>query len=142
MASYIETVLTTNEKILHRAELSIWAKAGSILIGIVLLPFFGVGLLVLLAVYLNKISTELAITDKRVIAKFGFIRRSTVEISLHKIESIQVEQGLLGRMFNYGSLLVSGGGNPQAPIPGIRDPLAFRKAFIEAQEGQQLARAA
>lgn len=142
MASYIDSILTTNEQILHRAELSIWAKSGAILIGLLLLPVFGLGLLVLLGVYLSKISTELAITEKRVIAKFGFIRRSTIEINLHKIESIQVEQGLLGRIFNYGSLVVSGGGNPQAPIPGIRDPLAFRKAFTEAQERQQLSRAA
>lgn len=142
MASYIESVLTTNEEIIHRAEVSMWAKTGEILIGLLLLPVFGVGLLVLLAVYLNKISTDLAITNKRVIAKFGFIRRSTIEINLHKIESIQVEQGLLGRIFNYGSLVVSGGGNPQAPIPGIRDPLAFRKAFMQAQEHQQQARAA
>lgn len=142
MASYIDSVLTTNEQIIHRAELSIWAKSGSILIGLLLLPVFGLGLLVLLGVYLSKISTELAITDKRVIAKFGFIRRSTIEINLHKIESIQVEQGLLGRIFNYGSLVVSGGGTPQAPIPGIRDPLAFRKAFTEAHERQQVTCAA
>lgn len=92
----------------------------------------GVGLL--LTAFLHKISTELAITDRRVIAKFGFIRRNTVEISLSKIESIQVNQGLLGRVFDFGSLVVSGAGNPQAPIPGICRPLDFRKNFTEAQE--------
>jgi uncharacterized membrane protein YdbT with pleckstrin-like domain len=142
MSSYIESVLTSNEKILYQAKMSMWAQAPAVLLGIVLTPVFGLGLLILLGVYITKISTELAITDKRVIAKFGFIRRNTVEINLHKIESIQVAQGLLGRIFDFGSLVVSGAGNPQAPIPGICRPIEFRKAFTEAQERHLAARAA
>jgi len=79
-------------------------------------------------------STELAVTNKRIVAKFGFIRRSTVEIGVRKIESIQVHQGLLGRMFNFGSIVMAGSGNPQAPIPGISQPMEFRKRFLEQQE--------
>ena len=51
-----------------------------------------------------------------------------------KIESIQVNQGILGRILNYGSIVVSGAGNPQAPIPGISSPLQFRRAFVDTQE--------
>jgi hypothetical protein len=59
---------------------------------------------------------------------------STVEININKVESIQVDQEILGRMFNFGTLIIAGAGNPQAPIPGISEPMEFRKAFIEAQE--------
>lgn len=133
MAKYVENVLTANEKIIYQAEISMWAKANLIVLGIVTLPIL-IGFFLLLAAYLHSISTELAITNKRVIAKFGFIRRNTVEINLNKIESIQVDQGLLGRIFNFGSLVVAGAGAPQAPIPGICRPLEFRKKFMEAQE--------
>jgi uncharacterized membrane protein YdbT with pleckstrin-like domain len=79
------------------------------------------------------------VTNKRVIAKFGFISRRTVEIKLSKVESMQVEQGILGRIFNFGSLVVAGAGTPQAPIPGISDPLAFRTKFMETQENVEAA---
>jgi len=73
-------------------------------------------------------------SNKRVIAKFGFISRKTVELNISKVESIQVNQGFLGRIFNFGTLVISGAGNPQAPIPGISDPMAFRRAFMESQD--------
>ena len=79
-------------------------------------------------------STEVAYTNKRVIAKFGFIRRETVELNINKVESMQVTQGVLGRIFNFGSLVISGAGNPQAPIPGISRPMTFRKSFMEYQD--------
>ena len=53
---------------------------------------------------------------------------------MHKVESVQVMQGMLGRLFNYGTLVISGAGAPQAPIPGISDPMAFRRAFMESQD--------
>lgn len=78
-------------------------------------------------------------TNKRVIAKFGFISRQTIELNIGKVESIQVSQGILGRVFNFGSLVFAGAGNPQAPIPGISDPMTFRRVFMETQD--ELARA-
>jgi uncharacterized membrane protein YdbT with pleckstrin-like domain len=77
---------------------------------------------------------ELAVTTKRVIVKHGFVRRQTIEINLNRVESIQVEQGLLGRLFNFGTLIVSGTGTSHAPLAGIAEPMGFRKAFIEAQD--------
>ena len=137
MAKYVQNVLTSNEKIIYEAEISMWAQSRLIVFGIITLPIL-IGFVFLLVAYVHTISTELAITNKRVIAKFGFIRRNTVEINLSKIESIQVHQGLLGRLFNFGSLVVSGAGAPQAPIPGICRPLEFRKKFMEAQEEPML----
>lgn len=99
-----------------------------------LLPAFGIGLIFLTMAYIRYKTTELVITTKRVIVKFGFIRRHTIEINIGKVESIQVEQEVLGRLFNFGTLIISGAGTPQAPIPGISKPMQFRKAFIEAQD--------
>ena len=134
MGSYVERNLMQGEQVVYEGHVSLWHLAPRIVACIVLTPLFGLGLLVLLNVVIRYKSTELAVTNKRIVAKFGFIRRSTVEIGVRKIESIQVHQGLLGRMFNFGSIVMAGSGNPQAPIPGISQPMEFRKRFLEQQE--------
>ena len=134
MASYVEGALVKDERIVHIGHISMWSLAGPIALGTLLLPAFGVGLIFWGVAYVRYKTTELAITNRRVIAKFGFISRRTVELNIAKVESIQVDQTVMGRMFNFGTVLISGAGDPQAPIAGISDPLAFRKAFIEAQD--------
>jgi uncharacterized membrane protein YdbT with pleckstrin-like domain len=134
MTSYVEGALVRDEKILHIGRISLWSLAHLFIFGVLLLPVLGIGLILLATALIRYKTTELAITSRRVIAKFGFISRRTVEINIAKVESTQVDQGILGRMFNYGTLMISGAGDPQAPIPGISDPMAFRRAFIEAQD--------
>lgn len=135
MFSYVEGAMVSGEKLVHSGQLSLWAMWHLIALGVVLTPLFGLGLVFLAMAYVRYKSTELAVTTKRVIVKHGFIRRQTVEINLNKVESIQVDQGVLGRLFNFGTLVVSGTGTSHAPIAGISEPMGFRKAFIEAQEG-------
>ena len=134
MTSYVEGALIKDEKIVHLGRISLWSLWHLIALGLVLLPAFGLGLIFLVVAYVRYKTTELAITTKRVIVKHGFIRRRTVEININKVESIQVDQEVLGRMFNFGTLVIAGAGDPQAPIAGISSPMAFRKAFIEAQD--------
>ncbi|HSH73110.1 MAG TPA: PH domain-containing protein [Methylophilaceae bacterium] len=134
MASYIEDALIQDERIIHTGHISLWSLAHFIIPGILLLPAFGLGLILLAIAYVRYKTTELAFTNKRVIAKFGFISRHTIEININKVESIQVNQEILGRIFNYGTLILSGAGTPQAPIPGISDPIQFRRAFMESQQ--------
>jgi len=134
MANYVEKNLVSGEQVVYQGHLSLWHLAPNIIAGLILIPLFGLGLLVLLSVFLRYKSTELAITNKRIVAKFGFIRRRTVEIGMKKIESIQIRQGILGRIFNFGSIVMAGAGNPQAPIPGISQPMEFRRRFLEQQE--------
>lgn len=134
MSSYIEGTLIQDERILYSGHISLWLHAWLILLGIVLLPAFGIGLIFLLVAWIKYKTTELAITNKRIVAKFGFISRRTVEININKIESIQVEQSVLGRLFNYGTLIIAGTGSSHAPILGISKPMEFRKAFMEAQD--------
>ncbi len=134
MASYVESALTKGEQVVYQGKVSIWSLVPLLLLGLVFLMFWGLGLLFWIAAAIKYFTTELAITNKRVIAKFGLISRSTIEINLQKIESIQVNQSIIGRIFNFGSIVVSGAGNPQAPIPGISSPLQFRRSFVDTQE--------
>jgi uncharacterized membrane protein YdbT with pleckstrin-like domain len=134
MTSYVEGALVKDEKIVHLGHISLWSLWHLFALGLLLLPVFGLGLIFWVLAYVRYKTTELAITTKRVIVKHGFIRRRTVEININKVESIQVDQEILGRMFNFGTLVIAGAGDPQAPIAGISSPMAFRKAFIEAQD--------
>jgi uncharacterized membrane protein YdbT with pleckstrin-like domain len=134
MASYVEDALIKDERIVRLGRISLWSLWHLIALGLLLLPVFGLGLVFWMMAYVRYKSTELAITTKRIIVKHGFIRRRTIEININKVESIQVDQEILGRMFNFGTLLIAGAGNPQAPVSGISAPMEFRKAFIEVQD--------
>ena len=134
MSSYVEGTLIKDEKIIYTGHVSWWSMVPLFLLSIPLLFLMGLGLILWVVAYIRCKSTELAFTNKRVIAKFGFISRQTIELNVHKVESVQVRQGMLGRLFNYGTLVISGAGAPQAPIPGISDPMAFRRAFMESQD--------
>ena len=137
MASYVDSVLISGETVVHRGHVSLWPHAWKILLGIVLLPLFGLGLIFLAWAWILYKTTEIAITNKRIIAKFGFISRSTIEINLPKVESVQVDQGVMGRMFDYGTIIVAGAGTPNLSIPGAAEPLEFRKHFMEATDRLQ-----
>src|SRR4030095_14298297 len=92
------------------------------------------GVLVIVVALVRRSSTELAVTNRRVIAKFGLIARSTVEMNLAKIESIRVEQTVMGRLFGFGSISVTGTGATMDPIHFIADPIAFRQAIQKATD--------
>ena len=95
------------------------------------------GLFVLIAIitgiasFINYTTSEFGITNKRVIVKVGFIRRNSLEVLLNKVEGIQVNQGILGRILGFGSITVSGTGGTKDPFHKIAAPLEFRK---KAQE--------
>ena len=131
--SYIDDSLIEGEQILHRARVSWWSQVGLVTLGILLLIVV-VGLFFLIAAWIRVRSTEIAITNKRVIVKFGFVKRDTVEINLDKVEALRVEQGFFGRMLNFGTVFISGAGTSVAPIKDIADPLVFRRKFMEATD--------
>ena len=130
--SYIDASLVAGETIVHRARVSWWSQFGLVLLGLLTLVAFGLGLIFLIWAWINVRSTEIAITNRRVIAKFGFVRRSTVEINLEKVEALRVEQGFWGRILNFGTIFVTGTGSSVEPIKNIADPLVFRRKFMEA----------
>src|SRR5918912_2027758 len=110
MASYVDSVLAAGETIIHRAAISHWKYALSYLVGLVLivagLAGFAVstqreyyaagtiaaalGLLLILVALIRRQTTELVLTDRRIITKRGLIARDTVEMNLTKVESIHV----------------------------------------------------
>jgi uncharacterized membrane protein YdbT with pleckstrin-like domain len=89
------------------------------------LLFIGAAVL-LFAGWLKRFTTEVAVTDKRIIYKRGFISRYTIEMHLDKVESVDVDQSILGRIFNYGDILVRGVGASLEPLRDIESPIEFR----------------
>lgn len=84
------------------------------------------GILILFYDLIVYFCSEMAITDKRVVAKFGFISRVSVEVKLANIESISFTQSIMGRIFNYGDISLSSVGNTTL-ISNVSNPLNFRK---------------
>jgi uncharacterized membrane protein YdbT with pleckstrin-like domain len=72
-------------------------------------------------------TTELAVTSKRVIAKSGIIRRNVIDVANGKVEGVTYHQGIMGRIFGYGSVVVRGTGVGQVPIPFIGQPDYFKQ---------------
>ncbi|MDA1037528.1 MAG: PH domain-containing protein [Proteobacteria bacterium] len=126
--AYIKQTLSPEEKILGRFELTVWQYFWPVLTIII-----GIGFLWIPWTMLKRKTTELAYTDKRVITKFGIIARNTDEIKINAIESIDIRQGVLGRLFNFGSLIISGTGGKLVIIPDIKDVVSFRKALVDLQ---------
>ncbi len=84
-----------------------------------------------IAPMLDRYSDEFAITNKRIIVKTGLISRKTLEMNLSKIESVNVDQSILGRMLGYGTIRIIGTGGTREEFPNISNPIEFRKKFQE-----------
>lgn len=145
--SYVQKVLQPDERVVYQTKLS-WAMyipgllllAAAIVFFIVTHVIFTTTwwadiinlVLVIVAVFLlaqewfERWTTEIAITDRRVIFKRGFIRRDTIEMGVEKVESVDVNQSLLGRLFDFGDITVRGTGAGLAPFRNIDSPLDFR----------------
>jgi len=87
-----------------------------------------------LAAFVKRKASEFAVTNKRVLVKKGLMRRHSTEILLRQVEGITVDQTLLGRMFDFGTIVVEGTGSDRTPYRGIAGPLAFRLAVQEQIE--------
>ena len=82
---------------------------------------------------IRKATVELVITNRRIIYKKGWIARKTEEMSLRRIEEVNVKQGIGGRIFNYGKVRISGTGSGKINFPTVAQPLSFKKSIQEAQ---------
>ena len=132
--NYLDASLSDGEQVMYRASLSrawFWWR---ILLGILLLPMLGLGLLVWVALWIRLISTEIGVTSKRIVIKRGLFTRKIDEISLRKIESVHADQSIFARMFDYGTIIVRGTGESNFIITNIQSPLDLRKFIIQAME--------
>ena len=98
-----------------------------------------------LVAYVKYLTSEFAVTDRRVLMKVGWIRRRSVETLLGRVEAIAVEQGIGGRLLDYGTIVVTGTGGTRERFDRIAAPLDFRRevqaqiaAILEANTARSL----
>jgi len=152
--SYVQKVLQPGETLIYRTRLHwlIYARAiilaglavAAVAAGYAAGPDFkdagliAGGFFLLLAAIaaifgaIKRATTELAVTDHRLIFKRGLISRYTIEMARSKVESIDVVQSIGGRIFNYGTILVRGTGGSLEPFRDIEDPLRLRSTITAA----------
>jgi uncharacterized membrane protein YdbT with pleckstrin-like domain len=143
--SYIDSNLLDGEHVVFRTRLHWLLFMGPVLlIVIVLLPgawflasstwssyaWIPVALaaLVLVTTFIKRQSSDFAVTNKRVMMKVGVFSTRSIELLLNKIEAIAVEQTLVGRMFGYGDIVITGSGGTKEAFSRIQSPLEFRRA--------------
>src|SRR6185369_8645403 len=98
---------------------------------LVALVSIAIGAILIVIAVVGRLTTELVLTDRRIITKRGLISRDTLEMNLAKVESVRVNQGLMGRLLNYGDVTVVGTGASPEPLRGIADPLELRRKLGE-----------
>lgn len=122
MGRYIQENLIEGEMVVYETRLH-W------------ITFFTLkGILTLfIAPFIDRWSSEFAITNRRVIIKIGLISRHVLEMNLSKVESINVDQTVMGRMMGYGTITVIGTGGTREFFHKIADPMEFRRQFLSRQ---------
>jgi uncharacterized membrane protein YdbT with pleckstrin-like domain len=147
--SYVDSELVEGESVRYRAHLSklmFWVPYTIAAFGLffVIRAFsipvywwFALSFLALAAIFYGwcrgvYTTSEFAVTNKRVIIKVGWIRRRTVETMLSKVEGINVDQELIGRMLGYGTLVITGTGGTKEQFTKIANPFEFRRQVQSA----------
>lgn len=163
--SYIEASLVPGETVVYQTRLHWVVMLRHILLGLLLLAGAGAllsyllhqprsgstsehlaqggaaallvcGIAAIIAGMVRRNATEMAVTTRRVVIKQGLMNRKTVEMLLNKIETIEVNEPMIGRMLGYGSITMIGTGGTSEPFHKIAHPLQFRGAV--QQELEQL----
>ena len=152
MGRYIDDILQPGEKVLYSTNahwifylpaIAAWLVAIVFLIlshlmvadtpTLLCLALAGISAVValykMLTAWFHRWTTETDVTNLRVIHKTGFITRKTFEMSLDKVESVDVNQSILGRLLNYGDVTILGVGEGKQTIATIASPLAFRNSI-------------
>ena len=143
--SYVDSILEPGEQVRYRTTISwtvyaraLWVSLASAAIAYLAFKAYvewlflvsgalGVIALVLFARgALQRAATDIAVTDRRIVFKRGLIRRHTVEMNMAKVESVDVDQTLLGRMFDYGDVTVRGVGSTFERLRLVDAPLRLR----------------
>jgi len=143
--SYIRRVLLEGEQVRYTAKMhwiaylpallefvagaalaivaQVWSAPG---LYFLVVPVLVVALIHFLALWIVRWTTEIAVTDRRVIYKTGLIRRETNEMNMDKVESVKVDQSILGRLLDYGDVTVLGTGAGFEPLRKIAAPISLR----------------
>ncbi|KIZ47380.1 MULTISPECIES: PH domain-containing protein [Rhodopseudomonas] len=152
MGRYIDDILQPGEKVLYSTNahwifylpaMVLWAVAAGLLVlgrmtandSVQQVCLVAAALAAVMALYwtlkawFHRWTTETDVTTLRVVHKTGFIRRRTFEMSLDKVESVDVNQSILGRILNYGDVKILGVGEGKETISTIASPLSFRNSI-------------
>jgi uncharacterized membrane protein YdbT with pleckstrin-like domain len=140
---YIERILQPGETVLYSGKihwivylpsLAMWAAAVvALLAGAAFPPVLAVaalcaivGFAVFFQAWFRRWTTEIDVTNRRIVYKRGLINRHTVEMNMDKVESVDVDQSIMGRLLDYGDITVRGTGETMEVMRGIGAPLDFR----------------
>jgi uncharacterized membrane protein YdbT with pleckstrin-like domain len=155
MSKYIQTLLGRNEKIVFETRLHpiIYFLPLAIVIGViasvVAVPavrhgqasvIVFLGLVWLAAAKIMRATTEIAVTTHRIVYKYGWISRNTIEINFKHIESLDITQSVLGRIFDFATVVIRGTGIGAQSIHRVAKPLELRNATFEQIEHSQALR--
>ena len=135
---YIESNLLADEKLVYKVRLHwiIFVKSCVLIfLGIIFLLIqpiialvvIAIGCFALISPVINYITSEFGVTDKRVIIKVGLLRRRTLELLLRHVEASSVDQSVMGRLLNFGSVTLTGTGGVREVFDNISAPLEFRR---------------
>ncbi len=153
--SYVESNLVPGEVVIYQTRLHWIVMLGHVVLGCLLLGLSGVllyyalsqtgiesgklhimegggvallvcGVVAILLGMVRRNATEMAVTNRRVVIKTGLASRTTIEMLLNKVESIEVSETAFGRMLGYGTIVVIGTGGTPEPFHKVAHPLEFR----------------
>ena len=134
---YIEQTLTENENIISSSDFHWWHMGYPISLTLIFLILSTISEVFLLGVvfgtvfiilrYIERLTTEQVLTNKRVFLKKGLIRRDTDELLRKKIETVSIQQSILGRILNFGDLKFTGTGGIQIKFTYVPDPTIIKK---------------
>ena len=133
---FIERTLPENEQIelqitFHWTHL-LFAWLSLFALGLVL-----IGIFIFIAKYVEKWTTERALTNRRLIIKRGLIKRNTEEISCNRIEEVNLSQTIIQRILGSGNILVKGVGSGEILLRNIDDPLTVQKKINELRQWEE-----
>ncbi len=124
---YIDESLSSGEEIKNLFKLH-WFSRWPMVVWIILaIPTLGITLIFALWEWLKLRNTEQGVTNKRVILKTGVIGRKTEEMKLSSIETVEILQGVIGRIFGFGTVKVTGRGISDVVFQKIEDPIDVKR---------------
>lgn len=136
--SYIKANLLAGEEVVYEGKLSVMSHWKSFLVALIFLYaavqsggyYALVSVIAILSVIIACLTSEFAITNKKVMAKWGLIRRGTIDQNLGKIDGVVLDQSIPGRVLNYGDVVIVSAGI-KTPLPSIHNPAEFRKQILQ-----------
>jgi uncharacterized membrane protein YdbT with pleckstrin-like domain len=129
---YIDESLAPGETIIQRGKWPtifwVGAWAALLLLGIIV-----VGVFIFAGMAIKMMTTDFAVTNRRVILKEGWLNRKTHELAVESVEGVSLDQSLWARLFGFGRVIVTGTGEARIVFPPMAHPVDFRRAIEAAR---------